>query len=179
MLKEVTTLKVVTAGVAFVVLSATPIAHAQVASRGADERLSLTDVGALTDARVKIIKAALQLTPDQEKYWPTVENAIRQRAKDRQARLAGVAQTVGERSDSGPVEAMRDRNPVDFMHRRADALARRSADLNKLADAWQPLYQTLTPDQKLRMGFLAIVVVRDMKDRAEQRRIASSDDTED
>ena len=179
MLKEVTMLKIALAGAAFIVLSATPIAQAQVASRGAPERLSSADVSALTDARVNIIKAALQLTPDQEKYWPTVENAIRQRAKDRQARFAGVAQTVGERSDSGPVEAMRDRNPVDFMHRRANALAQRSADLNKLADAWQPLYQTLTPDQKRRMGFLAIVVVRDMKDRAEERRIATSDDTED
>jgi hypothetical protein len=172
-------LKIAAAGVAFIVLSATPLAHAQIASRGEAERLSAADASALTDARVNIIKAALQLTPDQEKYWPTVENAIRQRAKDRQARLAGVAQTVGERSDSGPVEAMRDRNPVDFMHRRAAALAQRSADLNKLADAWQPLYQTLTPDQKRRMGFLAIFVVRDMRGRAEQRRIASDDDNED
>lgn len=171
-------LKFAAAGIAFIVLSATPLAHAQIASRGA-ERLSAADLSALTDARVNIIKAALQLTPDQEKFWPAVENAIRQRAKDRQARLAGVAQTVGERSDSGAVEAMRDRNPVDFMHRRANALAQRSADLNKLADAWQPLYQTLTPDQKKRMGFLAIFVSRDMRDRAERRRIASDDDNED
>jgi hypothetical protein len=133
----------------------------------------------LTDARVNIIKAALQLTPDQEKYWPAIEDAIRQRAKNRQARLVGVAQTVGARSDTGPVEAMRDRNPIDFMHRRADAMAKRSADLNKLADAWQPLYQTLTPDQKRRMGLLAILVVRDMKDRVERRRIASNDENDD
>jgi hypothetical protein len=169
-------LKFAVAGVAFIVLSATPLAHAQNASRGGAERLSAADLSALTDARVNITKAALQLTPDQEKYWPAVENAIRQRAKDRQARLAGVAQTVGERSDSGSVEAMRDRNPVDFLHRRANALAQRSADLNKLADAWQPLYQTLTPDQKKRMGFLAIFVARDIGDRAERRRIASEDD---
>ena len=123
-----------------------------------------------------IIKAALQLTPDQEKLWPPIENAIRQRAKDRQARLGSVAQTVGERSDAGVVNAMRDRNPIEFMHRRADAMVKRSADLNKLADAWQPLYQTLTPDQKKRMGFLAISVVREMKGRAERRRMASSDD---
>ena len=172
-------LKIAAAGVAFIVLSASPLAHAQVPSRGGAERLGAADLSTLTDARISIIKAALQLTPDQEKYWPTVENAIRQRVKDRQARLAGVAQTVGQRSDSGPVEAMRDRNPVDFMHRRADALAQRSADLNKLADAWQPLYQTFTPDQKKRMGFLAISVVRDMKGRAERRRMASEDENED
>jgi hypothetical protein len=74
---------------------------------------------------------------------------------------------------------MRDRNPVDFMHRRADALAQRSADLNKLADAWQPLYQILTPDQKRRMGYLAILVIRDLRDRAEQRRMDSDDDIDD
>jgi hypothetical protein len=172
-------LKFAAAGVAVIFMSATPLAHAQGPSPGIAERLSAADVGTLTDARVIIIKATLQLTPDQEKYWPAIENAIRQRSKDRQARLASVGQTVGERRDSGLVDAMRDRNPVDFLHRRAEALTQRSADLNKLADAWQPLYQTLTPDQKRRMGHLAILVVRDMRDRAEDRRIASDDDTED
>jgi hypothetical protein len=170
--------KIAAAGIAVIFLSA-PLAHAQVPSSGTAERLSAADVGTLTDARVNIIKATLQLTPDQEKYWPAVENAMRQRAKDRQARLANVGQTVGERRDSGPLEAMRDRNPVDFMHRRAAAMAQRSADLNRLADAWQPLYQTLTPDQKRQMGYLAIFVVRDMRDRAEQRRIESDDDAGD
>jgi hypothetical protein len=172
-------LKIAAAGVALIVLSAAPLAQAQVPVRDAVERLSAADLSALTDARVNIIKAALQLTPEQEKYWPAIESAIRQRAKDRESRVAGVAQTVGERGGSGAVEAMRDRNPIDFMHRRADVLAKRSADLNKIADAWQPLYQTFTPDQKKRMGFLAISVVRDMKDRAEQRRLASADDNED
>jgi hypothetical protein len=172
-------LKIAVVGSTLIVLSATTLAHAQAPFRDAAERRSAADLSTLTDARVNIIKAALQLTPDQEKYWPAIENAIRQRAKDRQARLAGVAQTVGERSDTSPVEAMRDRNPIDFMHRRADAMAKRSADLNKLADAWQPLYQTLTPDQKRRMGLLAILVVRDMKDRVERRRIASNDENDD
>jgi hypothetical protein len=172
-------LKIAAVGSALIVLSATTLAHAQVPSRDAIERRSAADLSTLTDARVNIIKAALQLTPDQEKYWPAIEDAIRQRAKNRQARLVGVAQTVGARSDTGPVEAMRDRNPIDFMHRRADAMAKRSADLNKLADAWQPLYQTLTPDQKRRMGLLAILVVRDMKDRVERRRIASNDENDD
>jgi LTXXQ motif family protein len=165
-------LKIAVAGVAFIVLSASPLAYAQTRSSGAAERLSTADLSALTDARINITKAALQLTPDQEKLWPPIENAIRQRAKDRQSRIEGVAQTVGERSDGGVVNAMRDRNPIDFMHRRAEAMAKRSADLNKLADAWQPLYQTLTPEQKKRMGFLAIAVVRDMRDRAERRRTA-------
>ena len=57
---------------------------------------------------------------------------------------------------------MRNRDPVAFLNRRADALAQRSADLKKLADAWQPLYKTLTPEQKQRMAALTILVLRDM-----------------
>ena len=60
-------------------------------------RPSAADLKALTDARVAIIKAALQLTPDQEKLWPPVEDAIRARAKNRQARMEQVA----ELRDSG------------------------------------------------------------------------------
>jgi hypothetical protein len=36
-----------------------------------------------------------------------------------------------------PIEALRDRNPVDFLSQRADALTQRGADLKKLADAWR------------------------------------------
>jgi hypothetical protein len=159
--------KIVAVGFAVIFMSATPLAHAQAPSSRTADRLSAAEAGALTDARISLIKATLQLTPDQEKFWPPIESAIRQRAKERQARLASVAQTVGERRDSGPLEAMRDRNPIEFMHRRAAALAQRSADLTKLSEAWQPLYQTFTPDQKRRMGHLAMFVIRDMRERAE------------
>src|SRR6516164_11406315 len=48
--------------------------------------LSAADWGKLTDLRIDLVKAALKLTPEQEKYWPAVEDAIRTRAKNRQAR---------------------------------------------------------------------------------------------
>ena len=32
-------------------------------------------LNAVTDRRIEVIKAALQLKPDQEKYWPAVEAA--------------------------------------------------------------------------------------------------------
>jgi hypothetical protein len=41
------------------------------------QRLSAADFNALTNARVTMVKAALQLTSDQEKYWPAIEEAIR------------------------------------------------------------------------------------------------------
>jgi hypothetical protein len=65
------------------------------------------------------------------------------------------------------------------MKRRADRLVQRAADLNRLADAWQPLYQTLDPEQKRRMAFLAIFAVREMRDAVEERRVRSEDDNDD
>src|SRR4029077_16650500 len=90
-----------------------------------------------------------RLTPEQEKYWPTLEEAIRARAKNRQARLERVA----ELRDNGPMDAHSDRNPIDLMQRRADLIIQRGTDLKKVADAWQPLYKTLSQDQKKRMAF--------------------------
>jgi hypothetical protein len=126
--------------------------------------------------RIDLVKAALQLTPDQQKYWPAIESAIRARAEDRKARLAKIAETVGKRVDESPVEIMRNRDPIAFLQRRAEALAQRSADLDKLAEAWQPLYKTLSPEQRQRMAALAIFVLNDMSDVVEQRRARSEDE---
>ena len=155
-------LKILAAGVTAILVMASAPAYAQATSDG--ERLTTADLSALTDMRIDIVKAALQLTPDQEKYWPPIENAIRDRAKDRQARIADAAKRMAERRGDSVLEVLRNRDPVEFMRRRADALEQRGADLKKLADAWQPLYQTLKPDQKKRMAFLTLLVFRDVID---------------
>jgi hypothetical protein len=125
--------------------------------------------------RIDLVKAALQLTPDQEKLWPPVESAIRGRAEDRKARIAKVQQTVGMRVDESRIEAMRNRDPIAFLQRRSEALAQRSADLDKLAEAWQPLYRTMSQEQKQRMAALAVFVLRDMSDNVERRRAQFED----
>ena len=133
-------LKIIAAGVTALFVIAAPLAYAeQAASQG---RLSASDLENLTDARIEIVKAALQLTPDQEKLWPPIEDAIRARAKDRQARIAIAVERARELRDRSRIEVLRDRNPIEFMKRRADRLAQRSADLKRLAEAWEPLYQT-------------------------------------
>jgi hypothetical protein len=78
--------------------------------------------------------------------------------------------------DNSPIEAIRDRNPIERMERRAEALSQRGADLKKLADAWGPLYQTLSPDQKERMVFATYVVMRGMRDAVEHRLQSEDDD---
>ena len=171
-------LKTISAGMAALAVMAAPsIGHAQGPFAGpASPSVTAADLNALTDARVAIVKAALQLTPDQEKYWPAIEEAIRSRAKNRQARLESVTTGAAERADRSPIENLRDRNPIEFMNRRSEALAQRAADLKKLADAWQPLYQTLMPDQRRRLGFVAVYALRELRDRAEQRRIQAAED---
>jgi hypothetical protein len=171
-----TMLKMVAAGVTALFLSASPVAYAQASSDEITERLGAADLSALTDARINIVKATLQLTPDQEKYWPPIEDAIRARAKDRESRIAAAAARRAEIRDRSLMEILRDRDPITFMNRRADALAQRSADLKSLADAWRPLYQSLTPDQKRRMAFLMVLVVREMRSAVEQRRVQSAEE---
>jgi LTXXQ motif family protein len=162
---------------ALAVVSGTSLGYAQNPSAGlASERITAADLNALTDARVAVVKAALQLTPDQEKYWPAIEEAIRSRAKERTSRLQNVATRAAERREASPIEVIRDRNPIEFLNRRSDALAQRAADLKKLAAAWQPLYQTLSPDQRRRLGFVAILALRELRGAAEARRIQAADD---
>ena len=104
--------------------------------------MTAEDMAAFTDARIAARKAALKLTPDQEKNWPAVEQALREMSKERTARLE--ARRTGEaRVD-----------PVERLRNRADALATRAAALRRLADAEQPLYQSLDEAQKRRFDLI-------------------------
>jgi hypothetical protein len=86
-------MKIVVIGTTAFFLTASSIANAQnsqTTSSATPERLNVADRNTLTDMRVDLVKAALQLTPEQEKLWPPVESAIRQGADDRKARIAKV-----------------------------------------------------------------------------------------
>jgi hypothetical protein len=94
-------LKTVVIGTTALFLTASSIANAQssqTSSPATPERLNATDQNTLTDMRVDLVKAALQLTPEQEKLWPPVESAIRSNAEDRRGRIAKIQETVGIRA---------------------------------------------------------------------------------
>ena len=109
-------MKIVTAGVTALFMTVSTLAYAQTSSTKEVERLNEADVAALTDARVNVIKSTLQLTPDQEKLWPAVEDAIRARARDRQTRLANLQKEADELRGKSRVEILRDRNPIEFLN---------------------------------------------------------------
>jgi hypothetical protein len=160
--------KMAAAGMTALFVVASPLAYAQDQSAKPQERPNAGEVGEpsdVTDLRIEVLQSALQLTPSQEKFWPAIEDAIRTRAQNRFARLENFAGRLSEQSDSSPLEMALNRNPVDLMHRRAEALAQRSADLKKLADAWQPLYEVLSPDQKRRLALVRIIAFRAVMNR--------------
>jgi zinc resistance-associated protein len=115
-------------------------------------RPSQQDISAFTDARVAALKAGLQLTPDQEKNWPTFEQSYRAMAKLRAEQRRAFSEERRERGDNQATDNV---NPVDRMQRRADALTARGAALKQLADAARPLYQSLDDNQKHRFLLLA------------------------
>ncbi len=106
---------------------------------------SADDIAAFTDARIAALKAGLELTPDQAKNWPSFEQALRDlvqlRQQQRQARRS---------SEQNGTTA-----PFDRLEQRADNLAKTSAALKRVADAGQPLYQSLNDAQKNRFTVLA------------------------
>jgi zinc resistance-associated protein len=107
--------------------------------RGRMSQLSDTDRQAIFAARLAAVKAGLLLTPEQEKLWPALENAIREGMKLRQdwrARLQKEGQAA---------------NPVERMRRMGEMATARGAAMTRLADAAAPLYNSLSDDQKRRL----------------------------
>jgi hypothetical protein len=139
-------------GTIFLTLAGSTLAYAQQqpaqAERPNHARLTADDVAAFTDARIAQIKTALKLTPAQERNWPAVEQAIRDIGKERVARREA-RRAAGPRTDA-----------VERLRARADALTTRAAALRRLADAEQPLYQSLDEAQKRRFGMITRFAAR-------------------
>jgi hypothetical protein len=105
-------------------------------------RFSPEDFAAFTDARIAALKAGLKLTEAQEKNWPALETALREQAKARAARVAEWREKAKE-----PLEH---RSVIEGLQQGAKRLAARSTELEKLADAAKPLYDSLDDAQKRR-----------------------------
>ena len=103
-------------------------------------KFSAEDFAAFTDARIAALKVGLKLTPAQEKNWPPLEKALREQAKARAARIAEWREKAKEPREH--------RSVIEGLQQGAKRLAARSAELEKLADAAKPLYESLDDAQK-------------------------------
>ena len=108
---------------------------------------SAADFAALTDARIAGLKAGLKLTPEQEKLWPQVETTLRDVSKDRAARMEQAREA--RKADDGARP-----DPIARMRNAATRMDATAADLRKVADASQPLYNVLDEAQKQRLNVL-------------------------
>jgi len=106
----------------------------------------MADRGFMLDAKLAGMKAALKLTPDQEKLWSPFEAAVRDAAKARR-------------------EAMRERvdgderpSPIERLNQMSDHLAKASSQLKLVADAAKPLYDGLDETQKRHFGPLLMTL---------------------
>jgi hypothetical protein len=142
------------------------------AQEGSHTGLSPAELRTLTDARIATTKEVLRLTPDQARLWPPIENAIRARAEARHHRIERLRQLAEQ-------VRQREFNPVEIARVRAESLSEQGATLKQLADAWQPLYQTLNPDQKQRMRLAAMYVLHEVRGALERRRLEMMESEED
>ena len=102
-------------------------------------RPSPEDLKAFTYARIADLKAGLKLTGER---GPAVEQAIRDMAKARQERMAWRNRAKGEKGEDA----------IARIRARADSMTQSAAELRKLADADEPLYQ-LNDNQKRQLRF--------------------------
>jgi zinc resistance-associated protein len=139
-------LKTILAGTTALAIAGGGLAIAQSGPRtdGPRWHRNAEDAGAMADARIAALKAALRLTPEQEKSWPAFETALRDLAKQR-------ADRISQRRTDGNAPRP---DVVERMHRAADALSTRGAGLKKLGDAADPLYKSLDESQKRRFAAL-------------------------
>ena len=101
---------------------------------------------AFTDARIAALKVGLKLTPTQEKNWPALEAALRDVAKDRSVRALEWHEKAQEHHEK--------RDLIEGYRLGAKHLSARSAELEKIADAAKPLYDSLDEAQKHRFSVL-------------------------
>jgi hypothetical protein len=100
------------------------------------------DHQAMVDARLGGMKEALKLTADQNPLWEVFESAVR---NGDNARMDGMREMMqnGERM-----------SPADRLDVMAGQMARRAAELKKIAEAAKPFYASLDDTQKRNFGLL-------------------------
>jgi Spy/CpxP family protein refolding chaperone len=139
--------KFVMSAVAAAALAGTGLAYAATAAPDAAQTPAagqrMMDRGFMLDAKLAGMKAALNLTADQQKLWPAFETAVRDAAKARMEAMQARRQEMqdGQRP-----------SPIAMMTEMSDHLAKASDQLKKVADAATPLYNSLDDGQKGRFG---------------------------
>ena len=99
--------------------------------------------GFMLDAHLAGMKAALKLTPDQEKNWAAFEASVRDAAQARRDAMKAMREVGARRRTPSPIERMTTM---------ADRLAKASTEIKAIAAAAKPLYDSLDDGQRRHFG---------------------------
>jgi hypothetical protein len=148
--REIVMWKAVLVGAAAIVIAGPSMVFAQQMERSGEgsqpprvaqeDRTESTD-GALA-SRLASLKERLRLTPEQEKNWTAYDAALRALAKHRRDRM------------QASHEQERSTDPTQRLRQRAEGLSGVGAALSRLADAQEPLYNSLDEGQKRQFATL-------------------------
>ena len=114
-------------------------------------------IARLQDGRVAMAKAALKLSPDQEKLWAPVEAKIRAGFEERRAkREAWAAKREERRAEKGDGDKKGERLALperlekssQRMTERAAKMTERAAKAKEFAETLKPLYASFTEEQR-------------------------------
>jgi zinc resistance-associated protein len=141
--------KYLTAGTAALAIASTSFLYAEQSSflyaqqpNGPDEgqlwRRGVENLHEFDGSRLAALKTGLMLTPEQARDWTAFEQAARDFNKQRIDRRLAMR-------GAPPAH-----DPVERMRRHATAMSEMGAALKKLADAAEPLYNSLDDNQKQR-----------------------------
>ena len=100
----------------------------------------------IRDARLEGMKAALKLTPDQEKYWTAFETAVRDSYALRSQVMGSTRQAIAKD------------DPVQLLDKLSTDASQGAAQIKKVADAAKPLYDSLNASQKRVFGPLLLTL---------------------
>jgi hypothetical protein len=127
-------------------------AYAAPEHSGEHHEFSAEDKAAFTDAHIAALKAGLKLTPAQEKNWLALETVLRDVAKARAARMAEWHEKAKERHEHPDL--------IENLRQGSKAMTARAGEMEKIADAAKPLYDSLDDAQRRRFDMLFHMMAR-------------------
>jgi hypothetical protein len=129
------------------------VAHA---ARDHSWQMSADTRARLQDGKLAAAKAALRLTPEQEKLWAPIEEQVRGLYKLRGDRLAKRAE---RRKDDDEDDARPRRDMSERYEEMASRMKDRSDRMSAFSNAFKPFFASLTDEQKDVIG----PVMRDLR----------------
>jgi hypothetical protein len=109
-------------------------------------RMSPETRSRLEDGRLAMVKAALQLSPDQEKLWQPVEAQVRDSFKAREAKRAEHEKNRAERK-AGEGDHKR-ADLAERFERISQRMAERADRMKGFSTSFKPFYASLSDEQK-------------------------------